>query len=126
MAYDASMLRWTHITLLALSLLVLLGTNASAAEVSSTSENVAMTSEFCGSGKPPVELRCPKTSALKCYCSMSAKEAPVEFQLANALESVTRIRLPKANRRSHLLVEPSWSLSLVTHEDSVPTPPPRL
>lgn len=120
------MLRVSHIVLLALSLLALLGSSASAAEVSSTPKNAAVTSDFCGPGKPPVELRCPKTSAIKCYCSMSAKEAPVEFQLANALESVTRIRLPKANRRPRLLLEPRWSLSFLTYEDSVPTPPPRL
>lgn len=123
--YYAAMSRWSHTVLLLLSLLALLGGGASAAEVSLPAEP-AVASEFCGAGKAPVELRCPKTSALKCYCSMSAKEAPVAFQLEASVQAVTRVRLPKAVRRVRLLPETVWSYSLLTHVEAVPTPPPRL
>jgi len=81
--------------------------------------------DFCGA-TPPAEIVCPKTRAAQCLCALEPQTNSVESEVILPLSEATRKPAPKRKRTSYRLLEPfSWSLSLLTFEDSVATPPPR-
>lgn len=107
-----------HILLLALLWLM-----ASAAALAQ--EPVGAADDFCAPPRSQSQLRCPKTSAKICLCSLSGKAAQAEAHLEEVSQTVTRVKLPRANRRCRVLPQAEYAPTLITFTDSVPTPPPR-
>jgi hypothetical protein len=115
-----------HILLLALLAFLATGAGATtrAGAVSVTAEQSTDSLEFCGKSPAP-EIRCPKTQASNCACSLSGKKSQAEQALEPVTQAVKKIKLPRPARRFRQLPESLWSVSLKTHQSSVPTPPPR-
>ena len=80
--------------------------------------------EFCAPTRPTI--RCPKTSAAMCACSMSGRSSQVEAQPAAAHEpTVTTVRVVRIKPVLRALPKTEWNMVCLTFEDSIPTPPPR-
>lgn len=116
--------RFSYLALAWALLLVALVTNAAAAERSAAPAfPVPNLSEFCG--ESPVSLSCPKTGAIRCACSLSAKKAetsPVELPTLAVATALPKLR--KA-QRARILALPEREFSLALHTVAPPTPPPR-
>lgn len=81
--------------------------------------------QFCGA-TPPQQIVCPETRASLCLCAMSSKTTNVETEFHPPLTEVEKQPVPRRKRTSYrLLPSLSWTLSLATFDESVPTPPPR-
>ena len=91
-----------------------------------TETGAVQADEFCGATPPP-EIVCPETRASVCLCVMRSKTTNVESEFNPPLTEVEKKPAPRRKRTSYrLLPSFSWTMSLATFEESVPTPPPRI